>query len=112
MSYGWIIDKDHLAEPGDEPGTNCNAVGIVGPSAAPDRLVAFLQDRDWDERDGVDVYTFKMYDGDGELYYTGRMITDEGKTEEAYFGPLDDYGMPNAGCTSIRYYGTPGMDCG
>ncbi len=42
-------------------------------------------------------FEFKMYDDDGELYY-------EGKTNYNYtFAPLDDFGMPNAGCTDIKY---------
>jgi len=39
---------------------------------------------------------FRMYDDDGNLYYSGRM-----KIED--FDPLDDYGMPNAGCTYLKY---------
>jgi hypothetical protein len=39
-------------------------------------------------------YQFRMYDDDGNLYYEGRMT-------ELDFGPLDDYGMPNAGCTEL-----------
>lgn len=44
--------------------------------------------------------SFKLFDDDGELYYTGY-----GKplTEVEGFEPLDDFGMPNAGCTDIRY---------
>ena len=53
-----------------------------------------------------------MYDDDGELYYGGRLMTDEGATESACVGPLIDYGQPAAGCTSICYPGHPGMDCG
>lgn len=48
----------------------------------------------------VDGFTesFKMYDDDGELYYSGWA------KQDADFDPLDDFGMPNAGCTEIRYY--------
>lgn len=47
-----------------------------------------------------DGYTnaFRMYDDDGELYYSGWAKPD---TE---FDPLEDFGTPNAGCTSISYY--------
>lgn len=41
---------------------------------------------------------FKMYDDDGELYYSGLAKLN------ADFDPLDDFGTPNAGCTEIRYY--------
>ena len=40
-----------------------------------------------------------MYDDDGELYYTGFMVLFDGGDE---FGPLEDFGGPNAGCTEIR----------
>lgn len=116
MSYAWIIDTDHLAEPGGERGTNTNAVTITGPREAPDWMADLLgrPKVGWSllEHFGAQIFTFQMRDDDGELYYTGRMITDEGTTEEACYGPLGDYGMPNAGCTDIRYPGHPDMDCG
>src|SRR3546814_16071711 len=31
MAYGWIIDKDHIADGEAEPGPLLNAVGLVGP---------------------------------------------------------------------------------
>lgn len=45
---------------------------------------------------------FKMYDDDGIHYYSGYLL---GKYEgcEQAFNPLEDYGMPNAGCTDIKY---------
>jgi len=48
--------------------------------------------------DGTDDWIkFKMYDDDGELYYSGRMNRYD-------FDPLDDYGMPNAGATALHYF--------
>ena len=41
---------------------------------------------------------FRMYDDDGELYYEGY------SNDSSSFQPLDDFGMPNAGCTEIKYY--------
>jgi hypothetical protein len=38
---------------------------------------------------------FRLYDGDGNLYYEGRMQNED-------FDPLDDFGGPNAGCTEIK----------
>lgn len=113
MSYAWIIDRDHLEEGSDE-----GAVGVMGPGDAPDWMIRTLRLPDLygapltDPRVNVRVYTFQMSDDDGDLYYTGRMITDEGSSEDACYGPLGDYGMPNAGCTDIRYPGHPDMDCG
>ena len=41
---------------------------------------------------------FRMKDDDGNLYYEGLIFGD-------YMGfePLDEFGMPNAGCTIIEY---------
>ena len=44
---------------------------------------------------------FKMYDDDHILVYTGRLLGDPNSEEG--FGPLDDFGMPDAGCTGIKY---------
>jgi hypothetical protein len=40
---------------------------------------------------------FKLYDDDGNLHYEGRMHPDCDSMDA--FDPLDDYGMPNVGCT-------------
>ena len=79
----WIIDKDYLPEPGAKEGTNANAVGVAGPH---------------DYRgDGSELKVrFRMYDSDGVLYY-------EGRAHAASFEPLDHFGKPNAGCTTIKY---------
>jgi len=42
---------------------------------------------------------FQMYDDDKVLYYSGRFIGDA----DQEFAPLDDFGTPNAGATSIKY---------
>lgn len=51
------------------------------------------------KKDGFTEH-FKMFDDDGELYYSGY-----GKSLKDVdgFDPLDDFGMPNAGCTEIKY---------
>jgi len=41
---------------------------------------------------------FRMFDDDMNLYYEGRIT---GGYDG--FEPLDDFGQPNAGCTSIEY---------
>ena len=96
--YAWIITKDHLGD---------NEEGTTGPRAATEEDLARLK--------AGEGNTFRMYDDDGELYYTGRLVVSGDLTyddEEACFGPLDDYGTPNAGCTSIRWHGHPERDCG
>ena len=83
--YAWIIDVDHV---------EMNETPVMGPSnMSPEftaRLIALKKD---------EGQQFKMYDGDGELYYSGRIIG-----EYDGFEPLDDYGTPNAGCTEIKLY--------
>ena len=61
-----------------------------------------VQSRDFDDEKAKTVphYPFKMFDADGELYYEG--WSDDCTTEKA-FGPLDDFGRPNAGAIDIRY---------
>lgn len=54
---------------------------------------------------------FTLWDGDGEHYYTGRLLVDGTKTtyddQEACFAPLDDFGTGWAGCTEVRWPGHP-----
>lgn len=82
--YAWIITKDHM-----DP----DAVLACGPHGADKSKIAEL-------KSGFG-HAFRMRDDDGELYYCGRLFGD--KNSEEGFAPLDDYGMPNAGCTSIEY---------
>lgn len=105
--YGWIIDQDHLAEPGDEPGTNMNAVGVVGPRRITGVMEAVLRQR-LSVADNWQVLTFEMWDDDRELYYTGRLLSDDAYNDS--HRPLEDYGTPNAGAVAITYAGHPEMD--
>jgi hypothetical protein len=85
----WIIDIDLIAEPGAKPRTNANAIGVAGPSGY--------------NGDGSELlYKFRMKDGDGNVYYYGR------SGDDSDFGPLDDFGTPNAGCTDIEYLNEKG----
>ncbi len=97
--YAWIIDTDDI---GGEP----SAIGKSGPRNAPDELTSRLARGEGEH--------FELYDDDYELYYTGRLVAidDELDDEEACSGPLLDFGMPNAGCTYVRYPGRPELDCG
>jgi|TARA_R100001530_G_scaffold110783_3_gene78010 hypothetical protein len=45
-----------------------------------------------------------MFDDDGVLYYAGLIWGDYDG-----FEPLDDFGMPNAGCTEIQLRGADGI---
>jgi len=84
----WTITRDYFADPDAKRGTNSNAVGIVGPCAA--RLTA------QQIIEHPDAKRFRMLDDDGEIYYEGYIV---GSDELA---PIDHFGEPNAGCTSIQ----------
>lgn len=92
--YGWIIDTDHLYW--DDPSRGSNEAGTMGPRGISDDIAAELRS----PRNGR---KFRMYDGDSELYYSGRIITRDEPGSEDDFAPLDDFGKPNAGCVEIRY---------
>ena len=47
---------------------------------------------------------FRLYDDDKELYYIGIWDGLESEDEDIAFGPLWDYGMPNAGAVRLDYY--------
>jgi hypothetical protein len=101
--YGWIIDIDHLWNPEPTPpglGYD-NETGTSGPWNIPGDIAERLSSGEGRK--------FQMC-GDGELYYSGRIITreEEGSEEsgpgsEEDFGPLEDFGKPNAGCEEIHY---------
>ncbi len=93
--YVWAITKDLLAKEGTKTGTNNNAVGMTGPSECRlsfDEICAHPARQE-----------FRMLDDDGTPYYEGFYVPGENETGEDAFGPLDDFGQPNAGCTEIQY---------
>ena len=56
----------------------------------------------WNDKKAGPVRAFRMFDDDEVLYYEGEgncLEHDDGTG----FEPLDDYGMPNAGCTIIEW---------
>lgn len=81
--YGWIITW------ANHEFLDIEEVGTMGPSD-----VTFTAE----ELKAKGRY-FKMYDDDGEHYYSGYLLGGDG------FEPKDDFGEPNAGCTEIRYKG-------
>jgi hypothetical protein len=44
-----------------------------------------------------------MKDDDGDVYYLGKC------SHRDVFAPLDNFGAPNAGCTSIEYKNDAGV---
>ena len=86
----WTITKDYTAEPEDPPGTNINAVGIVGPGGATMTSAEIVAH--------PEAKRFRLCDDDGELYYEGSLVGDD------EFAPLDDFGGPNAGATTTQIF--------
>ena len=95
----WIITKDKLASEEDKqahPEGKCNAYAknLTGPRTASDKDVARLM-----AGEGI---PFRLLDDDGEIYYYGRRLetsdADEGYYAENELAPLDNFGLPNAGC--------------
>ena len=80
MKTSWVITFDLI--------DNGRAVMVSGPHDAPLGAAATMNH--------PDRVKFRMRDADGELYYGGVLVGDN------EFAPLDDFGGPNAGCTSIE----------
>lgn len=104
-TYAWKLTYDHLDSARDD---------TTGPRNADPALVAKLDAAIKRGRTHAaefpDVEWFRMYDDDGELYYTGVRTGDAGPWAEDGFEPLDDFGTPNAGATEIRYLNTTYTD--
>jgi hypothetical protein len=84
----WIIDFDVHPDKTKKAPCNSNATGLRGP--------------DGYTGDGSELSCqFRMLDGDGEIYYFGRNSSCD---DNDAFGPLDDFGVRNAGCVKIEYY--------
>lgn len=100
-TYAWIIDRDAITDPGET-----GSAGVRGPSDAPEDL---LQQLVADPEAG---WTFRMYDDDGDLNLTGRLLTVEETPEDdetgpagALAAPLYDFGEGSHGCTRITWDG-------
>lgn len=85
--YHWMITRDLI--------DNGHSKGVIGPSGG--HLNA--------EEITATGRPFRMLDDDGEVYYHGLYV---GPDDETLFAPLDDYGTPNSGCTSIQYRNASG----
>jgi hypothetical protein len=81
----FVIDKDHMPQPGAKPGTNGNAAGVVGPRGYRGNTDE-LRSR------------FRLLTDDREVLYEGRSHS------SSSFQPLECFGEPNAGCTIIQYW--------
>lgn len=102
--YAWIITKDHFSDPayGDP-----DMAGARGPrgcrlTGAEAKALATCG------------HVFELLDDDGERMARGRFVSTidvDNETcdlEEYAFGPLDDFGLPYYGATTIRYRNAAG----
>lgn len=108
--YGWMVTYDHIADDTVAAPSNSNAKGMQGPhDIAPDvvaRLEAAAKARGRKAAVNADpdIKWFRMYDDDGEVYYTGAFLALPGYDGyEEGFEPLEDFGTPNAGAVRIDY---------
>lgn len=86
-AYGWVIT--FCSFPDETPGIH----GPAGCPFTPEQIKSA----------GAE---FRIKDCDDEVYYTGYYL---GPDDETLFKPLDDYGMPNAGATTIEYRSEAGQ---
>lgn len=100
MRTQWTITRDCIADPSYPAPSNSNAVGMVGPRNA---TLTSAQIKKHPDR-----IAFKLYDDDGTLYYEGFLILNPDDDGERIFAPLDDFGMPNAGCTEMKILSSSG----
>jgi len=97
--FGWVIDKDHLAEEmpiEGLPDRSGNEYGEIPPAGV--------------KRESV---RFTLWDDDNVRYYSGRFFTDnrDGITEEETYDVLA-WAMKDAGAVSMRFPGHPEYDLG
>lgn len=112
----WAITKDLLADEflkgqNIPTNSNLNAVGKVGPRHAPEIFA-----HDWNNGSTgplmlanmiaghASASRFRLFDADGELYYQGVILVGD---DNRILAPLDDFGMPNAGCTDMEIQEIP-----
>lgn len=82
-AYHWVITRDFL---------HLGDAGVFGPSGAKLTAEAI--------KEHPEAQPFQLRDDDGTPVYEGVYV---GPQDETLFAPLDDFGLPNAGCTEILY---------
>lgn len=127
MGYAFIIDTDHTFNP-LEMSIVCPGMGHHDdyamrvhraeecPNGRPHELLCLdaagmtgpcdASDADLERLSAGEGWSFKLYDDDETLLYSGRLVVSGGMVREdlsAVFGPLEDFGAPYAGATDIRW---------
>jgi hypothetical protein len=92
VKHGWIITHDWISKGA--------GIGRRGPSGISPVVEAILIAGTTD--DTIDMLPqsrrFRLFDADDVLYYEGIVWS---PNDEGMLSPLDDYGMPNAGCVRM-----------
>ena len=84
--YIWVITRDFIND-------GAGNIGVMGPADG---------DRTMMDHWRIPGTLWRLYDDDGTLYYEGLTYATYWD-DETDFAPLDNFGMPNDGCTEIRY---------
>ncbi len=93
----FIITTDKI-----DAGASAN---LCGPRGISDSEVAMLRGLAARGAARPEATHFRMFDDDGVHYYSGYWVPRGDATE---FEPLDCFGRPNAGCTTIKVRGGDG----
>jgi hypothetical protein len=96
-AYVWVMTYDHLDHV---------PMDVAGPHDADDTAIERI-------RNGEGA-TYKIYDDDGELYMTGRLLVDAPDVKdwiEFADAPLRDFAGPSWGATLIKFPGRPTWTC-
>jgi len=88
----WCITRDFIDDG--------YSVGVCSPDCAINFNKKTLSSK-ISEIEAEMPFRFRMLDDDDELYYIG--YSSDNETINA-FDALDDFGIPNAGCTEIQYF--------
>lgn len=94
QKYVWLITKDFLPDPDAQEGTSLNATRLMGPRHGLHLTAEEVKKHPKRKR-------FRMLDDDQEIYYEGFLVD---LTDEHILAPLDDFGTPNAGATTLQIW--------
>lgn len=101
----WVISKVFLEFMSDEVGTRSAGTTLPklkGTGKTTKEIATLARAEGMTQR-------FRMLDDDGQVYYEGYMVPFEDHDDNSDgFEPLDDFGMPNSGCTELQYWDKTG----